>query len=476
MRNSAAFLDYQLRTALLRGDWMIDREWADSQLPLVVQLIEGKAQWPQQMQTRQPVPVAGSDAAGDYVFGSVEQLGQVRVIDISGAMTKYGGFCSYGTLDYIRMVREAYEDDSTEAVVIRVDSPGGEVSSIMELHDIVKNDAKPVVTWVEDMMASAAVMALSGSDYVMASQPISYVGSIGVYTRWLDMTERLKAMGVEMKELYSRLSTEKNLESRELGAGNMEPMLDRIDGLAQAFIDSVRADRGEKLDLTKGDPFKGKTYFAREAVEIGLIDAIGPFDVAVQKAQDLARERKAGVMNVYFNSNSQINNNTMFGDKHPKLTALRGVAPEAVTDEQVAAVNATLAELGIAGVQVVNARWVADAEQLETQLGTANATIGTLTGERDAANSKLTTATGEATTLKGQVTQLTADVATLTTERDTATAEVARLGKQPGAAPAAPGKAGQEATEDVSGEANANPFYSEADAQLAELKAKSGLK
>ena len=91
-------------------------------------------------------------------------------------------------------------------------------------------------------------------------------------------------------------STEKNgpfIEAME--KDNDKLMEQELSFIAQEFISTVKTNRAGKINLSAGDPFKGKLFYAQEAIEVGLIDKIGSFEVAVQTARELTKKNQSGI-------------------------------------------------------------------------------------------------------------------------------------------------------------------------------------
>ncbi|WP_207503820.1 S49 family peptidase [Telluribacter humicola] len=432
-------------------------------------LLEGKP-WPAELATRaKTLRVKAWDDDDDNEpdedpWLPMDIVENVAIVGISGPMTKYGGLCSYGTLDYIKAIETAYNDDRVEAVLLKVDSPGGEVRSIADLYDLVKLNHKPVVAFVEDMAASAALYGIIGAQHIQAAQATNEVGSIGVYTTFRNYSKYLEKAGISQKSIYSRLSTEKNIEIREALDGKTELLEDHLDVLATAFIDAVKAARGSKINLEVADPFKGKSFFAKDALAIGLIDEIGPLSVAFERAQALAAGRKvkptAGSTTQPFSHSNNQSQTDMFGNKFTKLSALAGLATAMITDTQIEEANAQLAERGIEGLTLVRNADLEVAAGLESQLNQVKGQVDSLTKERDDAQAEA-----------AKVTDLQAQVQKLTEERDAAQAEAAKYGKQPDGEPAKPVKK----AETIEGSQGENPFLSQTDIELAALKQKAQL-
>lgn len=304
-------------SAILRGMWAIDREYAESQLPLVISMLRGNA----------VQPVAFSPQAGDmtderrqleekYLYNKSSQImvavpngasayesrwydgfkdapkGSVGIIPISGPIMRHDNCGDAGTMTNTRRIKEAMDSGNIEAIVLRIDSPGGAVYGTETLSTAIAEATKPVIAVIEDgMAASAAYWIASKAKEIYATNSISMVGSIGVYTSFYDFRGYLEKEGIKLHEIYAPQSTEKNDAYHAARDGKYDKMKASMAMLADEFISQVKAGRGERLK-DDGHVFKGKTYYATEAVEIGLIDGIKSMDAAIQRAAELAKNEK----------------------------------------------------------------------------------------------------------------------------------------------------------------------------------------
>ncbi|MDR5655913.1 S49 family peptidase [Halodesulfurarchaeum sp. HSR-GB] len=194
--------------------------------------------------------------------------GTVAVVTIDESIT---GATADTTAQELRDVRE---DDSIDAVVLRVDSGGGAVTGSETQYRAVKRLAqeKPVVTSVRSMAASGAYYTILPSDTIYA-QPSSMVGHVGVIASYADsegvpasMTSGPdKASGATMDEYQAQLET-----------------------LKQSFVSTVMNERGEEITLSRTEVSQAKIYTGAEAVENGYADKIGGLETAIQAAAEKA--------------------------------------------------------------------------------------------------------------------------------------------------------------------------------------------
>jgi protease IV len=189
-------------------------------------------------------------------------------------------------------LKSAFEDTGAQAVVLRINSPGGSPVQAGIINDEIRRlkekHKKPVYAVVEEVCASGAYYIAVAADEIYVDKA-SIVGSIGVLMDGFGFTGLMEKLGVER---------------RLLTAGENKAMLDpfsprnaRQTALAQAsinqvhqqFIDVVKAGRGQRLKETP-DMFSGLFWNGEEAVRLGLADKVGNLDFVareVVKAEDI---------------------------------------------------------------------------------------------------------------------------------------------------------------------------------------------
>ena len=183
--------------------------------------------------------------------------------------------------DLLDELEDVRRDDTIKSVVLRVDSPGGDVGASQELHDAVARLAaeKPVVASVGSVMASGAYYAAMAADSIVC-MPGAVVGSIGVILTYPTAATLLDKIGVEWR-VY------KSGPLKDMGSFSRNPTEDEeavfdsiISDVYDQFVSAVVTDRGlsrdEVLPLADGRIFTG-----RQAMDAGLIDRLGDYQDAV---------------------------------------------------------------------------------------------------------------------------------------------------------------------------------------------------
>ena len=283
---------------------MIEKQWALSHSPQIARLLSGESlsapiyaydddgddrpQGPGRYAPLciHPDPVSGYVKANRYRSFSEAPAGSVALIPVTGPIMKYLGECGEpGSQVMTDWVKEAAGSNNISGILVKIDSPGGQVDGTQTLVDAIAATKKRTIGFIDDgMMCSAAMWIGAACDEIYASQKTDVIGSIGVLCSFYDIRGYLEQNGVKLHEIYAPQSKDKNLDYREALDGDYAKIEAELKVLAAEFIKSVKSLRGSKLNTSVDDPFTGKTYFAPEAIKIGLIDGICTFDEAILKA------------------------------------------------------------------------------------------------------------------------------------------------------------------------------------------------
>ncbi len=174
-----------------------------------------------------------------------------------------------------RLLQRVSQNTAIKAVILRVDSPGGTTTGGEALYTEVRRlaETKPVVSVFGTAATSAAYMVALGSDHII-SRANSITGSVGVIFQWARVTTLLENIGIDVDQI----------KSGELKAvpSPFQPTDDR----ARASIEQVLQDSftwflnivEERRDLSAAalaDIRSGRVYTGRQALDSGLVDAIG---------------------------------------------------------------------------------------------------------------------------------------------------------------------------------------------------------
>jgi protease IV len=207
----------------------------------------------------------------------------------------------------------AAEDDAVKAVLLKVDSPGGEVLASDEIYLLIwkfmeAHPDKPVVVSMGSLAASGGYYVSAPSQWIVANE-LTMTGSIGVIFHSYNYRGFMDKVGVKpsitksgkLKDMMSgeKAADEELPEERQI----MQSMIDESFG---RFKEVIRAGRKRAADRNKGDGKSlaegwesmadGRILSGKAALEAGLVDEIGNFEVAVDRARKLAEIEDANLV------------------------------------------------------------------------------------------------------------------------------------------------------------------------------------
>lgn len=223
-------------------------------------------------------------------FGATVPLGDsIALIHIDGVIAGTGSALD-GVItpeDVLYQLDSALADDSVKAILLRIDSPGGTVAASQEIAMEVAYAAeeKPVICSIGDVGASGAYMVASQTDEIIAL-PTSAVGSIGVITEIPNVAGLLDKLGVEFTVLTAGEYKDAGSPYRSLTPTETMLIQQEVDNAYEEFITIVAEGR----DLPEEDVRElatGWAYSAREGMDLGLVDTLGTYNDAVDRAAEL---------------------------------------------------------------------------------------------------------------------------------------------------------------------------------------------
>jgi signal peptide peptidase SppA len=215
---------------------------------------------------------------------------QVAVLPLLGDITQRGGFWGTSADLYGQAFSQAVADPNIVAIVLEIDSPGGEVHGIDELAMRIRSarGTKPIVSIANTVAASAAYWIAAQADEVLVSSS-GEVGSIGVYTVFEDWSKALDQAGIALTLIAA--GEGKGQDATMAMTDELRADLQgRVDSYYGMFAQAVAKGRSVREAKVR-DSWKARLYGASEAVELGLADAVGTLDDAIIRAAKLSRQR-----------------------------------------------------------------------------------------------------------------------------------------------------------------------------------------
>ena len=200
-----------------------------------------------------------------------------------------------GADTFVEEIRKARTDDDIKAIVLRVNSPGGEfVSSDMMWREIrLATEAKPVIASMSDYAASGGYYLSMGCDTIVA-QPHTITGSIGIFGIMLDLSDFLgDKLGVTFDEVRTGEFGDTYTVTRPLTETEKKFIQQNLNDYYNTFTSKAAEGRDVSQEAIQAVA-SGRVWTGQQALDHQLVDVLGGFNDAVRIAAE-----KAGVEDDY---------------------------------------------------------------------------------------------------------------------------------------------------------------------------------
>ena len=255
-----------LLTEIQTGIWLIETNSPEHYSEIVKQIKLGAFVNEKQEKF---YSVIGKEATNRQT-GQSEMKDQVAVISMIGEMTKYNSWCSLGAQGYVNEILSAQNNPDIKGIILKIDGPGGNADAIAEFANIKNLITKPVVSLVDKAYSLHYWVAAMFGDKIMMNNNITAgVGSIGAMLSFNKPKDEIIMIRPEE-------SADKNQEFLDALEGNYEKIQAKLSVLAQKFQNGVKLARPN----VEESALSGKTYFAEEAIQLGLADEMGSLESA----------------------------------------------------------------------------------------------------------------------------------------------------------------------------------------------------
>ncbi len=194
-------------------------------------------------------------------------------------------------------LEDLMNDDDVKAVVVRVNSPGGDAYASEQLwHQIVElRKRKPVVISMGDYAASGGYYMSCGANWIVA-QPTTLTGSIGIFGVFPDLSGLVtEKLGVRFDEVKTnRNSAFGNIYARPFNVEEIDILQEYINRGYSLFL--KRVAQGRNMPVDEVDKIaQGRVWLGIDAMKRKLVDQLGGMSDAVKKATQLAKLKDYGV-------------------------------------------------------------------------------------------------------------------------------------------------------------------------------------
>jgi len=191
-----------------------------------------------------------------------------------------------------RSLQEARKNKNVKAIVLRINSPGGNAltSELIWREIELTKKVKPIVVSMGDYAASGGYYIACNANEIFA-EANTITGSIGVFGILPNFTEAIKKIGINVEQVKT------NPNASEYSP--FKPLDDNYRGFAQEGVEKIysvfvkRVADGRKLTTTQVDAIgQGRVWSGQDALKIGLVDKIGGMDEAIKEAAKQGKTSK----------------------------------------------------------------------------------------------------------------------------------------------------------------------------------------
>lgn len=239
---------------------------------------------------------------------------KIAIVDVDGLI--YGGYVGAGGFSPVEVIaqqlKRARQDPRVKAVLLRINSPGGEVLAADEIARAVgefqEKSAKPVIAVMEGLAASGGYYVAAPCRWIVANE-LTLTGSIGVIMQGYNYHGLLDKVGV--RPMVFKSGRFKDMLRGSKAPGEILPeeeqMIQRL--IDETFVrfkeviaegrrkaDARNEGKGQKLDASWEELADGRVLSGRQAYDAGFVDELGSFKTAVSRAKDLANITDANLV------------------------------------------------------------------------------------------------------------------------------------------------------------------------------------
>jgi len=238
--------------------------------------------------------VAAGLRVGSNIAANVFPAYNVAEVAVEGPITRDGGGGfppstpgTPGADEIVDLIENADTDDNAEALLLRLNTPGGAVVPSDDIRLAAKRFDGPTVAYATDVCASGGYWIASGCDELWARNG-SVVGSIGVRGSRMTAADLLEKAGLEYEQLTAGEFKEAGVPFDDLEPEEREYLQGIIDDYYDQFVETVAEGRG--MDETEIRDTEAKVFLGSEAHEMGLVDSIGTRKDVEERLEDLLDE------------------------------------------------------------------------------------------------------------------------------------------------------------------------------------------
>ncbi|TKX73538.1 signal peptide peptidase SppA [Halorubrum sp. GN11_10-6_MGM] len=186
--------------------------------------------------------------------------------------------------DVVEQIEAADEDEDVEALVVELNTPGGEVVPSDDIRRAAADFGGPTVAYATDTCASGGYWIASGCDELWAREA-SLVGSIGVVGSRPNAKGLADKLGISYEQFTAGEYKDAGVPLKEIEEDEREYLQGIIDGYYEQFVETV--SEGRDMDPEAIRETEARVYLGEDAAEMGLVDELGTEDDVEDRLADL---------------------------------------------------------------------------------------------------------------------------------------------------------------------------------------------
>jgi signal peptide peptidase SppA len=236
-----------------------------------------------------PQPDMALIVQGEFKRPGYQVIGGIAVVDVFGVLAHRGYMQADSTyiLGYDRIgkaINTALQDPEVAAILLQMDSPGGEVAGAFELAQQIRDwqSVKPIKATVSSLAASAAYLIASATSEIVITDT-GMAGSIGVVMRHADISKMAEKEGVNITHIYAGARKVDGNQFAPLSKDVRERFQAEIDSLYTKFVNTVSQYRALGADAIRGQ--EAGVFTGQDAIKAGLADRIATPDQLLAEMQ-----------------------------------------------------------------------------------------------------------------------------------------------------------------------------------------------
>lgn len=236
------------------------------------------------------------------VEGKGKSKDKIAHIDLEGVISSMdaGGFMSsaISNVDSIkRSLDQALADEDVKAIVLRINSPGGEVTASDVIYAAVKKAAeqKPVIVYMDSVAASGGYYVACGATKVIATET-TITASIGVIMESMSYHDLFNKVGLGTQTFTSGAYKDTLSGSRPMRDDEKVYIQNLVNTMYDRFLGIVSEARGVSKEVLKSTVADGRVVTGRQALEAKLVDQIGYVEDAYVLAKELGKSPDATII------------------------------------------------------------------------------------------------------------------------------------------------------------------------------------